>query len=153
MASIKEPKLGLNYFWALGETEWKTGMDSNILQIGALLFLNVVNNSQSTPPVTPNDGDCYIPIATATDEWVNLENYILHYDGNSSTWLAYLPKTGWIARDLSTQQLLYYNGASWVQYASLYGSYANDSAAATGSVPLNGIYVNSSTGALTVRKT
>ena len=53
--------------------------------------------------------------------------------------------------DLNTSIEMVHDGTNFVYNGSQYGQYANDAAAATGGVPVGSMYVNSSTGALTVR--
>ena len=51
MAASTEPRSGLFYGWALGENNWKEGMDANLLHIGRFGFhLSVKDRDLTTPP-------------------------------------------------------------------------------------------------------
>lgn len=43
------------------------------------LMGGVLDRDLTTPPVSPGEGDAYIPAATATGVWAGFENYIAYY--------------------------------------------------------------------------
>jgi len=43
MAALTDPISGLSYGWALGEDNWNTGMDSNLVQLGATINITVLD--------------------------------------------------------------------------------------------------------------
>lgn len=68
----------------------------------------------TTPPGSPITGDRYLVKATATDAWVGLENQIVQYNGTS--WIATVPTTGtFLNIDADTSGLYYFGGVSWVK--------------------------------------
>lgn len=94
MASI-EPRSGLNFGWALGESGWNVGMDANLLLIGRLaLGGGVADRDLADPPGSPADGDAYIPAATATGDWVGQEDKIAIWDDAGSAWVFIVPPDG-----------------------------------------------------------
>lgn len=53
MTALTDPISGLSYGWALGEDNWNTGMDTNLVQLGATLNINV-EDFVASPTVTIN---------------------------------------------------------------------------------------------------
>jgi len=69
-----------------------------------------------TPPGTPDPGDRYLVIATATGDWVGHENDIAEWNG--ATWDFTIPNNGfavWI-EDTTVQKV--YNGTAWVLFGT-----------------------------------
>jgi len=150
MPASQEPNVGLYYGWALGESGWNVQMDSNLKAIGALLALGVLSATTGTPPGSPASGDRYlVPASGTTGAWVGVEGKLVAWDG--SVWQAFTARNSWNVLAVDTGQRWVRAAGAWVLEASLLGQYADDTAAASGGVPLDGVYVNSSTGALTVR--
>lgn len=149
MPSQTAPTHGLNYGWSLGESGWNVQVDENWLAVDGLICLNVLSATENVVPPSPDNGDRYLVPSGATGSWATNIGSIARYRDGS--WDFFLPKKTWEVRALDTGQSYYNNGSSWVLSASLLGQYANDTAAASANVPLNGTYINSSTGALTVR--
>ncbi len=114
MAASTEPRSGLKYGWALGESGWNTDMDANLLQIGRVgLHLSVLDRTLTAPPATPADGDTYIPAATASGAWAGHENDIAIWDATAGAWVFYTPRTGWIAYMEAEGKLAAYTGTAW----------------------------------------
>jgi hypothetical protein len=151
MSASQRPNIGLNYKWNLGESGWNQQMDENLITIDALLLISVKSATTYTPPGSPAAGDRYIVGASATGAWTGKDGRIAQWDSVTSAWLFYTPKQGWEVRADDTHQTWIYHAGGWALEGSLYGSYANDAAAASGGVAVGGFYVNSSTGALQVR--
>lgn len=151
MAASQEPNLGLNYGWALGESGWNTGTDANWNKVGVLMFLSVLSATTTAPPGSPASGDRYIVPASATGDWAGEDGNVAVWDAAGGSWVFYTPAEGWKARAEDTGQPWLYTSSAWALEGSTYGQYADDTAASGGGVPVGGYYVNSSTGALTVR--
>jgi hypothetical protein len=115
MASTAEPNLGINYNWLLGETEWKTGMDLNLLKLGALVMPTVLNSNLLTPPGSPTDGDMHIINGVGTGLWAGQDYDIAHWDGVNSLWLFYTPKEGWAIKDVSNDSYMFFESGVWVK--------------------------------------
>jgi len=113
MAELHEPRLNLSYGWDLGETEWKTGMDANLIKIGALYALSVIDRDRTTPPGTPSEGDLHlVNHVGATDAWTGKENQVAYYINGA--WRFYPPSLNWVARIESENNcLVVWNGTSW----------------------------------------
>ena len=116
MTATTLPNAGMNYKWTLGEDDWNTGMDSNLLALDTLVQCSVISAAATTPPGSPTLGDSYIPATGATGAWVSLVGDIVIYDG--STWVSVVPKEGWVVYDNNTNKHLTYNGATWSGYIS-----------------------------------
>lgn len=151
MASSQDPNLSLNYGWTLGESGWNTGMDANLKKLGALVFLNVLSATTTAPPGSPANGDRYIVPASATGAWAGSDGKLAVWNSVAGAWTYYTAKRGWATRANDTKQLWEHNGSAWQLPGSVYTQYADDAAAATGGVPVGGIYIKTASGALTVR--
>lgn len=93
MAST-HPNLGLTYNWALGDF-YKTEMDANLVMLGAMTQLSVINRTLSAPPGSPAQGDRYIVAAAPTGAWATHADHIALWIG--SAWVFYVPKKGTLA--------------------------------------------------------
>lgn len=79
--------------------------------IDAILNTSVIDRDLDTPPVSPAEGDVYIPAATATGDWAGMEGKVAHYTGGG--WQFLTPAEGltlWIADE---DVLTTYNGTAW----------------------------------------
>jgi hypothetical protein len=68
---------------------------------------------QTAPPGSPAEGDCYIPIATATGAWAGKEGTIAQYI--NAAWLFYTPAEGfrsWVANE---NDFVVYDGSKWTR--------------------------------------
>lgn len=149
MASSKAPNIGLNFGWSLGESGWNAQMDENLKAIDALLMINVLSATIATPPASPTPGDRYLLPTGTTDAWTGWEGRVVRWDG--AFWEFYTAKKGWEVRAQDTNQSYHFNGTDWAVLGIRYSQYLDDAAAGTGGIPLGGMYVNSTTGALSVR--
>lgn len=112
MASSTEPRSGLKYGWALGESGWNTEMDGDLKAIGRFAFhLSVKDRDLTAPPGSPASGDSYIPAATATGAWAGKEKQIAVYDG--AAWVFGVPREGWVASIDDEDVMIRYNGSAW----------------------------------------
>jgi len=107
MPSRTLPGIGLNGFWALGESGWKPGVDTNWLTLSALTQLSVVSRT-TVLPVSPTDGDIYIVRSDAAAE----PNKVAVRDNGA--WVYLTPQEGWRAWVRDTDELVVFDGTSWV---------------------------------------
>lgn len=112
MAASTEPRSGIKYGWALGESGWNTEMDANLLSVGRFAYhLSVKDRDLATPPGTPAAGDTYIVAATATGAWVGKENSVAIWDG--AAWVFGTPRLGWIAYLEDEEKLTAFKSGGW----------------------------------------
>ena len=150
MAATIGPNLGIAHSWTQGESAWNTLNDSNLKILDALLLIQVLSATTTAQPGVPTAGDRYIlPVAATGTDWAGNDGAIALYDGTS--WVFFTPQQGWEIRAGDSQQRYVYDSAAWKLEATLYGTYADDTAAATGLVPIGGFYLLTATNALTVR--
>lgn len=100
MPSSKEPNLGLNYGWTLGENGWNLQMDENLLALGMLAQLDVLSRSVLDPSgLTPAEGDRYIVPKGAIGVWQGQDGKVVRWRNGS--WDAFPPSEGWrtVVRD------------------------------------------------------
>ena len=58
MASSTEVRSGIKFGWTLGENNWNTEMDANLVSIGRFAYhLSVLDRDLATPPGRPADGN------------------------------------------------------------------------------------------------
>lgn len=124
MTASTEPRSGLFYGWALGENNWKDGMDANLLRIGRFGFhLSVKDRDLTTPPASPAAGDTYIPAASSTGAWAGKDGQIAVWSG--SAWIFGTPRAGWGAYIEDEDVRVTYKGGAWSIDASG-GSYTDE---------------------------
>lgn len=93
MASIKEPGIGLNYKWALGENGWNVGMDENLVKLGAVVQL--VAQAISNTPQTDADGSVFLVGDAPSGVFAGkAHNIAARVEGE---WVFYAPVRGWQA--------------------------------------------------------
>lgn len=112
MPSSTDPRSGLKSGWTLGENNWNTDMDANLLSIGRFAYhLSVKDRNLSAPPVSPVAGDSYIVGPTATGAWAGKENQVTVWSG--SAWVFGAPRLGWVAYVEDEVGLSAYGGTGW----------------------------------------
>lgn len=94
MPAKQDPRSGLFYGWALGESGWNTGMDYNLLLLGRIGFHPTVKSRAVADPstITPTEGDGYIVAASAVGEWEGHDGAIAVR--LSDGWEFYSPRPG-----------------------------------------------------------
>lgn len=148
MPAKQEPNIGINYGWDQGESGIAQQLDENWRAIGTLLNLSVLSMTTDLP-ASPTEGDRYIIPSGATGVWSGHDGKIARYI--EGEWELYTPAAGWQAWVQDIGQTMIHNGTTWQLPGAYFNQYADDSAASSGGVPVGGVYINSSTGALTVR--
>lgn len=114
MAAKTEPRSGIQYGWALGEQNWNTGMDANLLSIGRFAFhLSIKDRDLTAPPAGPVDGDTYIVAAAATDAWAGKDGQVAIWDATAAAWAFGTPRVGWVAYIEDEQVLSAYKATGW----------------------------------------
>lgn len=113
MPASTEPVLGLNYGWTLGESGWNQQMDANLLKLGALAQLAVINRTTTTPPASPASGDRYIVGAAATGAWAGKDGQVTVWRASLSAWEFYAPANGWLCVVLAESKLIARIAGAW----------------------------------------
>lgn len=112
MPASTEPRSGMSYGWSLGENNWNTGMDNNLLFLGRFgVHLSILDRDLATPPGSPVAGDTYIVAASPTGAWVGQAGKVAIWSG--STWVFGTPRVGWVAYIEDEQVLSAYKLAGW----------------------------------------
>lgn len=112
MAASTEPRSGLSFGWSLGENNWNTGMDANLLSIGRFAYhLSVKDRDLATPPGSPAAGDTYIVAASPTGAWAGQAGKVAIWSG--SAWVFGKPRIGWVAYIEDEEKLSAYKAAGW----------------------------------------
>ena len=125
MAAKTEPNLSLSYGWEYRESGWKTGMDANLLKLGTIVQCSVINQTTTSPPGSPSDGDRYIIGTGATGAWAGKDKQIAVYILAAAAWSYYVPAEGWLAWDETVNATFVYDGSSWGALAIGGGTYTH----------------------------
>ena len=126
MAALIDPISGLNYGWALGEDNWNTGMDSNLVQLGATINITVLDFVAS--PVVTTNGTRYI-VTTGSGDFVGQNNKLAARVAGA--WVFYALPEGCIVYDEDTNKHYKFEGGAYVTLVDLSAYLTTSTAAST----------------------
>ncbi|UVI40131.1 DUF2793 domain-containing protein [Qipengyuania spongiae] len=90
-----------------GQAQKEAFINEALARIDILLHPAFVFEA-STPPADPEAGSTYLVAQNATDDWSERTGALAAWTG--SAWIFVSPRSGMIARDLSSGQTLNYDG-------------------------------------------
>ena len=125
MTALTDPISGLSYGWALGEDNWNTGMDANLVKIGAMLHINVLD-FVATPSITTN-GTRYI-VTTGSGAFAGQDNKLAARVADA--WIFYTLPEGCIVYDEDTNAHYQFEGGAYSLLVDL-SSYLTTATAAS----------------------
>ena len=125
MTALTDPFGGLSYGWALGEDNWNTGMDSNLVQLGATINISVLDFVAS--PVVTTNGTRYI-VTTGSGAFAGKNNKLAARVAGA--WVFYTLPEGCIVYDEDTNKHYKFEGGSYVLVVDL-SSYLTSATAAS----------------------
>jgi len=125
MTALTDPISGLSYGWALGEDNWNTGMDSNLVQLGATINITVLGFVAS--PVVTTNGTRYI-VTTGSGAFAGKNNKLAARVAGA--WVFYTLPEGCIVYDEDTNKHYKFEGGSYVLVVDL-SSYLTSATAAS----------------------
>ena len=114
MTALTDPISGLKYGWALGEDNWNTGMDSNLVQLGATINISVLDFVAS--PVVTTNGTRYI-VTTGSGDFSGKNNKLAARVAGA--WVFYTLPEGCIVYDEDTNKHYKFEGGSYVLVVDL----------------------------------
>ena len=82
--------------WAASQSQPWGAFNTAMRDVDQLMQISVIDLALTTPPVSPAEGDAYIPAATATGDWVGEENKLAFYSNG-----------GWVFKTLVNGSLIY----------------------------------------------
>lgn len=126
MTALTDPISGLRYGWALGEDNWNTGMDSNLVQLGATINITVLDFVAS--PVVTTNGTRYI-VTTGSGDFAGQNNKLAARVGGA--WVFYALPEGCIVYDEATNKHYKFEGGSYVALFDLSAYLTTSTAAST----------------------
>ena len=126
MTALTDPISGLKYGWALGEDNWNTGMDSNLVQLGATINISVLDFVAS--PVVTTNGTRYI-VTTGSGAFAGKNNKLAARVAGA--WVFYTLPEGCIVYDQDTNAHYKFEGGSYVLVVDLSGYLTSATAAST----------------------
>jgi hypothetical protein len=110
MSDDATPHLALPYL-AAAQAQKHVTHNEALLILDSLVQLAVSDQSLTSPPGSPSEGDRYIVAASPTGAWAGHANHIAAYvDGD---WSFYPPNDGWIAFVADESTLYFWNGSAW----------------------------------------
>jgi hypothetical protein len=116
MASTTEPRNGLVQGWALGEANWKAGMDSNLKALDNWgMHLSVKDRDLLAPPGAPANGDTYILAAgTLTGAWAaRTTGDLAMWSTADAAWRFKTPRVGYHCYVEDEQVLTVFKAGGW----------------------------------------
>lgn len=114
MTTKTEQSLGLEWGAPLGEGNWNVWMDGNLVKLGAVTQISVVDRTTTVPPVLV-EGARYIVGTGATGAWTGKDGQLaVAVDGS---WQFYPLRRGWVIEDQSDGYLYVWNGTAFVKQA------------------------------------
>lgn len=116
MTALTDPISGLSYGWALGEDNWNTGMDSNLVQLGATINISVLDFVAA--PVVTTNGTRYI-VTTGSGDFAGQDNKLAARVAGA--WVFYTLPEGCIVYDEDTNVHYKFEGGSYVSVVDLSG--------------------------------
>ena len=126
MTALTDPISGLSYGWALGEDNWNTGMDSNLVQLGATINISVLDFVAA--PVVTTNGTRYI-VTTGSGDFADQDNKLAARVAGE--WVFYTLPEGCIVYDEDTNKHYKFEGGSYVLVVDLSSYLTSDTAAST----------------------
>lgn len=109
------PKLGL-LLMATNTANKETVFNEALISLEAIVCCSVINMSLTTPPVSPADGDFYIPAAGSTGAWSGLSNKLVFY---YSGWRSMTPYVGMRVFDQNSGIEWRWTGSAWTAHRSI----------------------------------
>ena len=95
-----------------GQSQKEVTVNQALDVIDALLNTSVIDRDLTDSPVSPNEGDLYIPASPATGDWTGNEGKLAHFTGGSFQFIT--PNEGltlWLA-DEDIQ--ITFDGSNWI---------------------------------------
>ena len=126
MTALTDPISGLKYGWALGEDNWNTGMDSNLVQLGATINISVLDFVAS--PVVTTNGTRYI-VTTGSGAFAGKNNKLAARVAGA--WVFYTLPEGCIVYDEDTNVHYKFEGGSYAALVNLSAYLTTATAAST----------------------
>jgi len=126
MTALTDPISGLSYGWALGEDNWNTGMDANLVKIGATLHINVLDFVAS-PSITTN-GTRYI-VTTGSGAFAGQNNKLAARVAGA--WVFYTLPEGCVVYDEDTNAHYQFEGGAYSLLVDLSAYLTSATAAST----------------------
>lgn len=126
MTALTDPISGLSYGWVLGEDNWNTGMDSNLVQLGATINITVLGFVAS--PVVTTNGTRYI-VTTGSGAFAGKNNKLAARVAGA--WVFYTLPEGCIVYDEDTNKHYKFEGGSYVLVVDLSSYLTSANAAST----------------------
>ena len=110
MTSDVTPRLNLPLIAAQQAQKHVTHNEA-LRDLDALVQATVKNRDLASPPASPQEGDCYIVAASATDVWAGHENELAEY--RNGGWVFHAPAAGWLVFVEDEAAFFFFDGTTW----------------------------------------
>ena len=104
------PHLNLPYLLAAQSQKHVTHNEA-LRTLDAIVHLSVLDRDLVVPPVSPSNGQRYIPAVNATGAWAGKSLAVAAFQDGA--WMFYAPQPGWLAWIADESRLAVYNGTAW----------------------------------------
>jgi hypothetical protein len=113
--SQSSPRLSLPFIQAAQAQKHVTHNEA-IRALDMLVQLSFEDDTLSTPPTAPSEGDCYIVPTGASDAWSGQDATIAAFlDG---VWQFQIPRAGWRGYVVARSAMTVFDGTDWVEITS-----------------------------------
>lgn len=120
------PNRGIPYV-PQGTLDPAAGLNDALDVIDAIIVPRVISMSLTAPPGSPQDGDLYIPAATATGAWTGLEDNLVRYREEGSLWQSYEPESVYLLVNADDGALYVWDFASTGSWVQITGAISSES--------------------------
>ena len=111
MTSTHSPNLKLPLVQA-AQSQKHITVNQALQALDVLSQMAAFSRNETTPPISPENGDRYLIPANASGDWADHEHYIAVWLYNS--WLYFPPRDGWRLWIIDEERLLVFINGSWV---------------------------------------
>ncbi len=94
-------------------------VNESLRRLDAVTQIHVASRTDAVPPVTPVEGESFIPAAGASGDWAGLDGQLVCFQDGA--WAAFPPKTGWQAFITEENGLVVFDGTDWVSAGDTLG--------------------------------
>jgi len=107
----RSPNLSLPYL-AAAQAQKHVTHNEALRVLDAVVQVGALSRVLTAPPVSPDDGDCYLIAADPTGVWAGHADELAAFQ--DGVWAIYEPKLGWLAWIANEEALVAWDGSAWV---------------------------------------
>jgi hypothetical protein len=104
------PHLKLPYMLA-AQSQKHVTYNEALRALDAIVHLSVLDRDLVAPPAAPQEGQRYIPAASAAGAWAGKSLNIASFQDGA--WMFYVPQPGWLTWIADEARLAVWTGSAW----------------------------------------